>query len=142
MEGENDRKAITYMLTSNDRRKGAEWRLDCTATATRSWGNFHARQSTWGIEFSPAWRGSRLGYRLHNRIHRKASRMKMKTALAIIVLSATPVFAQGITNTRDANGNLPRDKGISTNTNPTNANTARSSQSSTVTPPPAKPTTR
>ena|GEM_PF-3847719 len=68
--------------------------------------------------------------------------MKMKTALAIIVLSATPVFAQGITNTRDANGNLPRDKGISTNTNPTNANTARSSQSSTVTPPPAKPTTR
>lgn len=68
--------------------------------------------------------------------------MKMKTALAIIVVSATPVFAQGITNTRDANGNLPRDKGISTNSNPTNANAGRSSQSSTVPPPPAKPTTR
>jgi hypothetical protein len=47
--------------------------------------------------------------------------MRIRTALAIVVLSATPVLAQTITNTRDANGNLPRDKGISANNNPTNA---------------------
>jgi hypothetical protein len=51
----------------------------------------------------------------------KGNRMRIRTALVILVLSATPVLAQTITNTRDANGNLPRDKGISANTNPTNA---------------------
>jgi hypothetical protein len=73
--------------------------------------------------------------------------MRMKAALVIIVISATPALAQGITNNRDANGNLPRDKGISTNTNPTNANASRSSQNlsappSQTAPPPAKPTAR
>jgi hypothetical protein len=43
----------------------------------------------------------------------------MKAALAIFVLLATPALAQEITKVRDANGNLPRDKGVSTNTNPT-----------------------
>jgi hypothetical protein len=33
----------------------------------------------------------------------------MKAALVIIVISATPALAQGITNIRDANGNLPRE---------------------------------
>jgi uncharacterized protein YdeI (BOF family) len=70
--------------------------------------------------------------------------MRLKTALAIIFLSATPALAQGITNNHDANGNSPRDKGISTNTNPTNAS-ARSSQNLPASPPPvppAKPTSR
>ena len=73
--------------------------------------------------------------------------MRMKAALVIIVISATPALAQGITNNRDANGNLPRDKGISTNSNPTNARVGNSSQNSQVPPqpvppPPAKPTAR
>jgi hypothetical protein len=70
------------------------------------------------------------------------ARIKMKAALVFILLSATPALAQEITNIRDANGNLPRDKGISTNTNPTNARPSRSSQSLPVPPPPAKPTAR
>jgi hypothetical protein len=73
--------------------------------------------------------------------------MRMKAALVIIVISATPALAQGITNNRDANGNLPGDKGISTNANPTNANASGSSQNlsappSQTAPPPAKPTAR
>jgi hypothetical protein len=64
--------------------------------------------------------------------------MRIKAALVIIVLSATPVLAQTITNTRDANGNLPRDKGISTNTNPTNA---ASSNATGRLPGPTQPTT-
>jgi hypothetical protein len=47
--------------------------------------------------------------------------MRLKAALAIAILSATPVLAQTVTNSRDTNGNLPRDKGMSANTNPTNA---------------------
>jgi hypothetical protein len=71
--------------------------------------------------------------------------MGIKAALIFIFLSATPALAQEITNIRDANGNLPRDKGISTNTNPTNARASRSSQNSPAPPPPvppAKPTAR
>ena len=67
----------------------------------------------------------------------------MKAALVFIFLSATPALAQGITNNRDANGNLPRDKGISTNTNPTNARVGNSTQGVPTKPPPAaKPTDR
>jgi hypothetical protein len=46
--------------------------------------------------------------------------MTIKAALVIVALSITPALAQEIHNVRDANGNLPRDKGISANTNPTN----------------------
>jgi hypothetical protein len=63
----------------------------------------------------------------------------MKTALVIFVLLATPALAQEITNTRDANGNLPRDKGISTNTNPTNARASNSPQGFSTQNMPAKP---
>jgi hypothetical protein len=66
--------------------------------------------------------------------------MKIKTALAIFILSATPVLAQTVTNTRDANGNLPRDKGISANTNPTNASSNHSMVNSVRAPTPAQPT--
>jgi hypothetical protein len=62
----------------------------------------------------------------------------MKIALAIILLSATPVLAQTVTNTRDANGNLPRDKGMSANTNPANA-TASGSIQRLPPPAPVKP---
>jgi hypothetical protein len=71
--------------------------------------------------------------------------MTMKAALIVIFLSATPALAQEITNIRDANGNLPRDKGISTNTNPTNARASGSSRNLPAPPPPvppAKPTAR
>jgi hypothetical protein len=76
-----------------------------------------------------------------------AGEIRMKAALVFFLLSATPALAQEITNIRDANGNLPRDKGISTNTNPTNANASRSNQNlsappSQAPPPPAKPTAR
>ena len=66
--------------------------------------------------------------------------MKMKTALVIVTLSATPVLAQTVTNTRDANGNLPRDKGISTNSNPTNASSNRPMINSGQAPAPSQPT--
>jgi hypothetical protein len=35
---------------------------------------------------------------------------------AIALLTITPVLAQGITNSRDASGNLPRDKGEAAST--------------------------
>jgi hypothetical protein len=64
----------------------------------------------------------------------------MKAALVFIFLFATPALAQEITNIRDANGNLPRDKGMSTNTNPTNARANILTQSfSTQSLPPTKP---
>jgi hypothetical protein len=74
----------------------------------------------------------------------------MKAALIFIFLSATPALAQEITNIRDANGNLPRDKGISTNTNPTNARGSIFAQSfftqglptKPAAPPAVKPTAR
>jgi hypothetical protein len=80
----------------------------------------------------------------------QGSKMSIKTALVFIFLSATPALTQEITNHRDANGNLPRDKGISTNTNPTNARTSFSAQSFSTqgmpakpaAPPAAKPTSR
>jgi hypothetical protein len=68
----------------------------------------------------------------------KGHRMRLKTALAIVILSATPVLAQTVTNTRDANGNLPRDKGISANSNPTNGSS--SSNSMQRLPQPGQPT--
>jgi hypothetical protein len=40
----------------------------------------------------------------------------MRLVFAIFLLGLTPAIAQGVTNSRDANGNLPRDKGISTST--------------------------
>jgi hypothetical protein len=67
----------------------------------------------------------------------------MKIALVIIALSATPASAQGITNLRDANGNLPRDKGISTNSNPTRVGTSTQNMpAKPAAPPAAKPTAR
>jgi hypothetical protein len=63
----------------------------------------------------------------------------MKAALAIFVLLATPALAQEITKVRDANGNLPRDKGVSTNTNPTNARASIFTQSFSTQSSPAKP---
>jgi hypothetical protein len=71
--------------------------------------------------------------------------MRMKTALVFIFLSATPALAQEITNVRDANGNLPRDKGISTNTNPTNVRASlaatQNMPAKPAAPPAAKPST-
>jgi hypothetical protein len=72
--------------------------------------------------------------------------MTIKAALVIVVLSVTPAMAQEIHNVRDANGNLPRDKGISTNTNPTNvrasvANTQNMPAKPAV-PPASKPAPR
>jgi hypothetical protein len=37
----------------------------------------------------------------------------VKLTFAIILLTLAPAVAQGIINTRDVNGNLPRDKGVS-----------------------------
>jgi hypothetical protein len=65
--------------------------------------------------------------------------MRIKTALVFIFLSAAPALAQEISNHRDASGNLPRDKGISTNTNPTNARTSFSAQSFSPQGMPTKP---
>jgi hypothetical protein len=36
----------------------------------------------------------------------------IKLLATISLLVTTPALAQGVTNNRDANGNLPRDKGV------------------------------
>jgi hypothetical protein len=40
----------------------------------------------------------------------------IKLLATISLLVTTPALAQGVTNNRDANGNLPRDKGVSSST--------------------------
>jgi hypothetical protein len=37
----------------------------------------------------------------------------LKLLATIALLATTPALAQGVTNNRDANGNLSRDKGVS-----------------------------
>jgi hypothetical protein len=44
---------------------------------------------------------------------REAKMKKMNAVLVLIVLATSPAVAQGVSNARDANGNLPRDKGVS-----------------------------
>jgi hypothetical protein len=44
----------------------------------------------------------------------KAKATMMRSVFVLILLGITPALAQGVTNNRDANGNLPRDKGVST----------------------------
>jgi hypothetical protein len=66
-------------------------------------------------------------------------RMRINAAFVCVFLCAAPAWAQEITNVRDANGNLPRDKGISTNTNPTNARAGNFAQSFSTQGLPTKP---
>jgi hypothetical protein len=40
-------------------------------------------------------------------------RVTVKSAVAIVSLTIAPAIAQGISNKRDASGNLPRDRGAS-----------------------------
>jgi hypothetical protein len=40
----------------------------------------------------------------------------IKLLATIALLATTPALAQGVTNNRDANGNLSRDKGVSAST--------------------------